>query len=215
MEESELRVGGWEKEGKRRWLKRFFSLILVALLGLLVIGPTLIEYKTAEVGQNSLYLATGIWNGPFDQRFTKEFNGHFKISSLAYETTDGGSGRLVVMSINSLANLESQIEGIVVEKIKEKAEEEGLTLVGNGVVLNENNDQLPHNAVMYKWDARVTEAATFFEPLGVGEILQVKTIFWTQNNWQIQDGFQTIICVAFGVSQTTINQATELVENVS
>ncbi len=215
MEEPELRVGGWEKEGKRRWLKRFLSLILVALLGLLVVGPTLIEYKTAEVGQNSLYLATGIWNGPFDQRFTKEFNGHFKISSLAYETTDGGSGRLVVMSINSLANLESQIEGIVVEKIKEKAEEEGLTLVGNGVVLNENNDQLPHNAVMYKWDARVTEAATFFEPLGVGEILQVKTIFWTQNNWQIQDGFQTIICIAFGVSQTTINQATELVENVS
>ena len=215
MEESELRVGGWEKEGKRRWLKRFLSLILVALLGLLVIGPTLIEYKTAEVGQNSLYLATGIWNGPFDQSFTKEFNGHFKISSRTYETTDGSSGRLVVISISSLANVESQIEGVVVEKIKEKAEEEGLSLVGNGVVLNENNDRLPPNAVMYKWDARVTETATFFKSLGVGEILQVKTIFWTQNNGQIQDGFQTIMCIAFGVSQTTINQATELVEYVS
>ena len=69
--------------------------------------------------------------------------------------------------------------------------------------------------VIYKWDARVTETATFFGSLGVGEILQVKTIFWTQNDGQIQDGFQTIICIAFGVSQTTINQATELVENVS
>ena len=214
MEEPELRVGGWEKEGKRRWLKRFFSLILVALLSLLVVGPTLIEYKTAEVGQNSLYLATGIWNGPFEQGFTKEFNGHFKISSLTYETTDGSSGRLVVISISTLANMESQIEGVVVEKIKEKTEKEGLTLIGNGVVLNENNDQLPHNTVMYKWDARVTETATFFESLGVGEILHVKTIFWAQNNGQIQDGFQTIICIAFGVSQTTINQAMELVENV-
>ena len=215
MEELELRVGGWEKEGKRRWLKRFFSLILIALLSLLIVGPTLIEYKAADVGENSLYLATGIWNGPFDQRHTKEFNGHFKISSLTYETTDGSSGRLVVISISSLANLESQIEGVVVEKIKEKAGEEGLTLVGNGAVLNENNGKLPHNVVIYKWDARVTETATFFGSLGVGEILQVKTIFWTQNAGQIQDGFQTIICIAFGVSQTTINQATELVENVS
>ena len=215
MEESELRVGGWEKEGKRRWLKRLFTLILVVLLSLLTIGPSLIEYKTAEVGQSSLYFATGLWNGPFDQRDTKEFNGHFKISSLTYETTDGESGRLVVMSISSLVNLDSQIESLVVDKIREKTEEEGLTLVGNGVILNENNDDLPYNAVSYKWDARVTETAGFFEALGVGEILQVKTIFWTQANGPIQDGFQTVICIAFGVNQITINQATELVENVS
>ena len=215
MEESELRVGGWEKEGKRRWLKRFFTLILAVILGLLTIGPSLIEYKTAEVGQSSLYLATGLWNGPFEQGYTKEFIGHFKISSLTYETTDGESGRLVVMSISSLVNLDSQIESLVIDKIKEKTDEEGLTLVGNGVILNENNNDLPYNAVSYKWDARVTETAGFFEALGVGEILQVKTIFWTQASGPIQDGGQTVICVAFGVNQITINQATELVENVS
>jgi hypothetical protein len=215
MEEPELRIGGWEKKSRGRWFKRLLSLIIVVFLGLLVIGPSLIEYKTAEIGQSSFYLTTGIWNGPFEQIYTKEFNGHFKISSLAYETTDGSSGRLIIMSISSLLNLDSQIESLVVDKIKEKTDEEGLTLVGNGVVLNENNNGLPPNAVLYKWEAKVTEAAGFFAPLGVGETLQVKTIFWTKANGGIQDGFQAIICIAFGVNQTTINQATELVENVS
>ena len=41
MEAPELRVGGWEKEGRRRWFKRLFSLILIALLGFLIIGPSL------------------------------------------------------------------------------------------------------------------------------------------------------------------------------
>ena len=217
MEEPELRIGGWEKEGKRRWFRRLFTLVLVVLLGLLVIGPTLIGYKTAEVNQSSLYLSAGIWNGPFDQKYTKEFNGHFKISSLTYDSTDGRSGRLIVVSISSLVNVESRIQSIVVEKIKDKAEDEGLTLVGKGIILNENNDDLPSNAVLYKWDAKVTEAAKFFEYLGVDEIVQVKTIFWTQNTGAISlnGGFQTTICIAFGVNQITINQATELVENVS
>ena len=217
MEEPELRIGGWEKEGKRRWFRRLFTLILVVLLGLLVIGPILIEYKTAEVEKSSLYLAAGIWNGPFDQKYTKEFNGHFKISSLTYDTTDGRSGRLIVVSISSLVNVESQIQSIVVEKIKEKAEDEGLTLVGKGIVLNENNDDLPSNAILYKWDAKVTETANFFEHLGVGEIVHVKAIFWTQNVGAISlnGGFQTTICIAFGTNQITINQATELVEDVS
>ncbi len=217
MEEPELRIGGWEKEGKRRWFRRLFTLILVVLLGLLVIGPILIEYKTAEVEQSSLYLVAGIWNGPFDQKYTKEFNGHFKISSLTYDTTDGRSGRLIVVSISSLVNVESQIQSIVVEKIKEKAEDEGLTLIGKGIVLNENNDDLPSNAILYKWDAKVTETANFFEHLGVGEIVHVKAIFWTQNVGAISlnGGFQTTICIAFGMNQITINQATELVEDVS
>ena len=75
MEEPELRIGGWEKEGKRRWFRRLFTLILVILLGLLVIGPTLIGYKTAEVEQSSLYLAAGIWNGPLIRNTLKNSTG--------------------------------------------------------------------------------------------------------------------------------------------
>jgi len=51
----------------------------------------------------------------------------------------------------------------------------------------------------------------------VGEMVHVKVIFWTQNVGAISlnGGFQTTICIAFGMNQITINQATELVEDVS
>ena len=43
MEIPELRVGGWEKEGRGKWFKRIFSLILISFLGFLIIGPSLID----------------------------------------------------------------------------------------------------------------------------------------------------------------------------
>ena len=130
MEAPELRVGGWEKEGRSRWFKRLFSLILIALLAFLIIGPSLVEYQNAEPG-DSMYLDTGVWNGPFEIDSIKEFNGHLKIITQKYETTDGESGKLVILSISSLVNLESQISGIVVDKVKSQASGEGLTLVGD------------------------------------------------------------------------------------
>ena len=31
----------------------------------------------------------GVWNGPFENENTKEFNGHLKISKESYESLDG------------------------------------------------------------------------------------------------------------------------------
>tara|TARA_B100000029_G_scaffold492624_1_gene554116 strand:+ start:97 stop:735 length:639 start_codon:yes stop_codon:yes gene_type:complete len=212
MEAPELRVGGWEKEGRGRWFKRLFSLILIALLGFLIIGPSLIDYQNAEPG-DSMYLDTGVWNGPFEIDSTKEFNGHLKIITQKYETTDGESGKLVILSVSSLVNLESQISGIVVDKVESQASNEGLTLVGDGVVANNDNEKLHPSAVVYQWDAKV-EQSNFFED---GEDIIVKTIFWTPYKGivSIDGGFQTIICIAFGTNQGTINQAVEIVENIN
>ena len=212
MEAPELRVGGWEKEGRRRWFKRLFSLILIALLGFLIIGPSLIEYQNAEPG-DSMYLDMGVWNGPFEIDSSKELNGHLKIISQKYETTDGESGKLVILSISSLINLESQISGIVVDKVKSQASSEGVTLVGDGVVTNEDNEELHPSATIYQWDAKV-EKSNFFDE---GETIIVKTIFWTPYKGivSIDGGFQTIICIAFGTDQKTINQAVEIVENIN
>ena len=212
MEAPELRVGGWEKEGRSRWFKRLFSLILIALLSFLIIGPSLIDYQNAEPG-DSMYLDTGVWNGPFEINSIKEFNGHLKIITQMYETTDGESGKLVILSVSSLVNLESQISGIVVDKVKSQASDEGLTLVGDGVVTNEDNEELHPSAIVYQWNAKV-EQSNFFEK---GEDIIVKTIFWTpyKGMVSIDGGFQTIICIAFGTNQATINQAVEIVENVN
>ncbi len=212
METPELRVGGWEKEGRGKWFKRIFSLILISLLGFLIIGPTLVDYQSADP-EDSTYLEAGLWNGPFEIETVKEFNGHLKILSQKYETTDSASGKLVVLSISSLLNLEPQISRIVQDKVKAEAENEGLILVGKGVVHNSGDDGLHPSATIYQWDAKA-EASSFFEK---GEDIIVKAIFWTpyRGMVSIDGGFQTIICIAFSTNPTTINQAVEIVENVN
>ena len=122
-------------------------------------------------------------------------------------------GILVFLSISSLINLESQIGGIVVDKVKSQASNEGVTLVGDGVVTNEDNDELHPSATIYQWDAKV-EKSNFFDD---GETIIVKTIFWTPYKGivSIDGGFQTIICIAFGTDEKTINQAVEIVENIN
>jgi len=211
METPELRVGGWEKEGRGKWFKRIFSLILISLLGFLIIGPTLVDYQSADP-EDSTYLEAGLWNGPFEIETVKEFNGHLKILSQKYETTDSASGKLVVLSISSLLNLEPQISRIVQDKVKAEAENEGLILVGKGVVHNSGDDGLHPSATIYQWDAKA-EASSFFEK---GEDIIVKAIFWTpyRGMVSIDGGFQTIICIAFSTNPTTINQAVEIVKNV-
>ena len=211
MEAPELRVGGWEKEGKKRWFKKLFSLMLITFLGFLIIGPSLIEYQSAEPN-DSMYIENGVWNGPFEIESSKEFNGHLKIITQKYETTDGDSGKLVILSISSLLNLESQISAIVQDKVKTEAENEGVTLVGKGMVYDIGEDDLHPSATVYQWDAKA-EKSDFFDN---GEDIVIKTMFWTpyRGMVSIDGGFQTIICIAFGINQTTINQAVEIVENV-
>ena len=46
----------------------------------------------------SLYLNSGVWNGPFQQERIKEFNGHLKVTKSSYESLDGESGKLIILS---------------------------------------------------------------------------------------------------------------------
>jgi hypothetical protein len=222
MEEPELRVGGWEKKRGRRLFRRFLSLILITALGALILGPSVVEYRPAYVSSESLYFPT-TWNGPFDTEYYKEFNGHLKISSISYEASDGKSGKLTVISISSLIDLENlNMQSMVVEKVESQARKEGLELE-NGKIINEilnvNEVQVSNNA--YQWDANITESANFFLDNGIGSEILVKVYFWTIEGQIKQNGpkieqlqSQTIICIAFGINLNTIEQATEMIGNV-
>ena len=105
MEEPELRVGGWEKQRKRGIIRRLFYFLLIVIVTFLIGGPELVDYKTAEVTNSSLYYSAGIWNGPFEETQIKEFNGHLKVSSSTYETTYGDSATLTIVSIRSFLDL--------------------------------------------------------------------------------------------------------------
>jgi len=221
MEEPELRVGGWEKQGGRRWFRRVFALILVSALGTLILGPTVVDYRPAYVSSDSMYFPT-IWNGPFDIDYSKEFNGHLKISSISYESSDSESGKLVVISISSLIDLEIlNMQTVIIEKVESEARDEGLELE-NGRIINEDSLEIGDGA--YQWDANVTEEAEFFNGNEAGSEILVKAYFWTietapgeiaMTSPVIQEfQTQTVICIAFGVDIYTINQATEMIGNV-
>ena len=229
MEEPELRVGGWEKEGGNRFFKRLFSLILILLLSFLIAGPSVINYNPAYVPKESLYLANGMWNGPFDIEYSKEFSGHLKLSSVSYETTDGKSGKLKIISMSSLLNLEqADLEKRIIEIVEEEAKKEGLQL-SNGVIIRDDEIDLPTGYSIYQWDGAgnsVIENTFFEDSILSGETIIVKAFFWNEkdevrtvesdleNKLGSVGQYQTVLCVAFSTDINTINQAAEMVEDV-
>jgi hypothetical protein len=229
MEEPELRVGGWEKEGGNRFFKRLFSLILILLLSFLIVGPSFVNYNPAYVPKESLYLANGMWNGPFDLEYSKEFSGHLKLSSISYETTDGKSGKLKIISMSSLLNLEqADLEKRIIEIVDEEAKNEGLQL-SNGVIIRDDEIDLPTGYSIYQWDGAgnsVIENTFFEDSILSGETIIVKAFFWNEkdevrtvesdleNKLGSVGQYQTVLCVAFSTDINTINQAAEMVEDV-
>ena len=134
MEEPELRVGGWEKQRKRGIIRRLFYFLLIVIVAFLIGGPELVDYSTAEVTSGSLYYSAGICNGPFEETQIKEFNGHLKVSSSTYETTDGDSATLTIVSIRSFLDLNQlpiSVSNMIIEKVESQTQKEGLEL-GNG-----------------------------------------------------------------------------------
>ena len=213
MEEPELRVGGWEKEKGRRSFRRLFNLILILIIAFAFISPSVINYNPAYVPSESLYLANGMWNGPFDIQYSKQFSGHIKVSSVTYETTLDSSGALRIISMSSFMNLEDlKLQTRVLQVVEEEASKEGFTLT-NGVELNEDLD-LPTGYSIYQWEGKN------YSPT-IDEEITIRAIFWNEKDEYILDNlgnyyrqYQTVICIIFADNGTSISQATELIEDV-
>ena len=215
MEEPELRIGGWVQQKKRGKIRRLFSFVLIIVVGLIIGGPSLVGYNSAYIGDGSLYLRAGTWNGPFESENTKEFNGHLKISKESYESIDGESGKLIILSLNSLVNLENlNYQNVVVNKVKQQMDFEGLQLQSNGNILNEINPELPLDTSVYQWTAKTTDDSIFFSPEYEGELF-VKVYSWSLCTGLMGEfDCNAIINIAVGLAQKDIEQATELIENV-
>ena len=214
MEEPELRVGGWEKEKGRRTFRRLFNLILILGIAFAFIGPSVINYNPAYVPSDSLYLANGMWNGPFDVQYSKQFSGHIKISSVTYETTLDNSGELRIISMSSFMSLEDvQFQKRVIAIVEEEASKESLTLV-DGIVIDEDLD-ISAGYSIYQWEGDGGGAT-------IDEEITVRAIVWNEKDEYILDNignyyrqYQTVICIIFAGSGTSISQATELIEDVT
>tara|TARA_Y100001970_G_scaffold285164_1_gene404140 strand:+ start:897 stop:1538 length:642 start_codon:yes stop_codon:yes gene_type:complete len=213
MDEPELRIGGWVQQKKRGKIRRLFSFLLIITVSLLLGGPMLVNFNNIQVN-DSLYLNSGVWNGPFQQERIKEFNGHLKVTKNSYETLDGESGKLIILSLSSLISLEYfDMHNINVNKVKEEIKKEGLELTTNGNILSEINNNLPTNTNIYQWDAKATNEAFFFE--------EEDEVFIKVYSWNVDCGDETIckgktiICIAIAKDLNYINQATEIIEKVN
>ena len=217
MEEPELRIGGWVQEKKRGKIRRLFSFLLIVIICLLVGGPVLVDYNDdVDVQDNSLYKNAGVWNGPFEQENIKEFNGHLKISKKTYESSDGYSGKLIVLSLSSLISLDmlGNKQDIIVNKVTTEMDKEELEL-DTGKILTEVNENLPKNTQIYQWEATPSENGNGFFAYE-NEKVYVKTFSWTNGcSNAILCHPETIICIALATDLNNINQATELIENIS
>ena len=219
MEEPELRIGGWVQEKKRGKIRRIFSFLLIVIIGLLIGGPLLVDYNdNVDVQDNSLYKKAGVWHGPFDQENIKEFNGHLKISKKTYESSDGYSGKLIVLSLSSLINLDllGNKQDIIVNKVKTEMDKEELEL-NTGKILTEINEDLPRDTEIYQWEATIADGNSgngFFSKHD-HEKVYVKTFSWTNDcSYAALCSPETIICIALATNLDNIDQATELIENV-
>ena len=215
MEEPELRIGGWVQEKKRGKIRRIFSFLLIFIVSFLAAGPALVGHTELSIGSGSLYLNAGVWNGPFDENYATEFNGHLKISQESYESLDGDSGKLIILSLNSLLNLNYlNLQDITVSKVKQYIESEGLELQANGNILSETNSNLPPDTAIYQWNAKTTEESKFFSPDYDGNIF-VKVFSWSYCYGLLNEFYCTaVISIAISVDQKHIEQATDLIENI-
>ncbi len=221
MEEPELRVGGWEKQRKRGIIRRLFYFLLIVIVTFLIGGPELVDYKTAEVTNGSLYYSAGIWNGPFEETQIKEFNGHLKVSSSTYETTDGDSATLTIVSIRSFLDLNQMpisISNMIIEKVNNQAQKEGLEL-GSGYISREKYEDLPLDTVTLQWTAEKDKTPEnsngFFKDLDEREKVEVRAFYWSKPVTTAEYiNYQTIICILFGIDQNSINEGINLIENV-
>ena len=172
-------------------------------------------YKRQDIDNGSLYLNAGVWNGPFENENTKEFNGHLKISKESYESLDGESGKLIILSLSSLINLENlNYQNMVVNKVKQQMENEGLELQSNGNILTEVNPVLPLGTSIYQWTAKTTDDSIYFSSDYDGELF-VKVYSWSLCTGPMGEfDCKAIISIAIGVAQKDILQATDLIENV-
>ena len=169
-----------------------------------------------------------MWNGPFDIDYSKEFAGHVKISSVSYETTNDQSGKLKVITMSSMISLEDfRLQDRVIEKTREEANKEGLTLGSKekpkGNELTDENINLASGFRIYQWETDRYGGSDnlFFDDAfnDDGDIL-IKAFVWNQQTVNLFDDetmifqYQTIICIIFGTDGTTINQATKMVEDI-
>ena len=201
MEDSDLRLGGWNRP-RRVTLARILGLLITVGLVVVLVGPQMVDPFTANVSN-----IEPLWQHT-DETDSQEYNGLLKLRTQEYESVDGKTGLLYVIALSSLvplADLPLDLEQAVADRVQEEAELQQAEL-SNGRHVGSLSISQGHTAELLQWDASVTGTSGFFGWFKGGN-LQVRAAYW-----EVEQGL--VICVAFGTELVRIDEATRMVQSV-
>ena len=201
MDDSDLRLGGWNRP-RRITLARIIGLLVTVGLVVVLVGPQMVDPFTANVSN-----IEPLWQHT-DETDSQEYNGLLKLRTQEYESVDGKTGLLYVIALSSLvplADLPLDLEQAVADRVQEEAELQQAEL-SNGRHVGSLSISQGHTAELLQWDASVTGTSGFFGWFNGGN-LQVRAAYW-----EVEQGL--VICVAFGTELVRIDEATRMVQSV-
>jgi hypothetical protein len=201
MDDSDLRLGGWNRP-RRITLARILGLLVTVGLVVVLVGPQMVDPFTANVSN-----IEPLWQHT-DETDSQEYNGLLKLRTQEYESVDGRTGLLYVIALSSLvplADLPLDLEQAVADRVQEEAELQQAEL-SNGRHVGSLSISQGHTAELLQWDASVTGTSGFFGWFNGGN-LQVRAAYW-----EVEQGL--VICVAFGTELVRIDEATRMVQSV-
>ena len=201
MDDSNLRLGGWNRP-RRITLARILGLLITVGLVVVLVGPQMVDPFTANVSN-----IEPLWQHT-DETDSQEYNGLLKLRTQEYESVDGKTGLLYVIALSSLvplADLPLDLEQAVADRVQEEAELQQAEL-SNGRHVGSLSISQGHTAELLQWDASVTGTSGFFGWFKGGN-LQLRAAYW-----EVEQGL--VICVAFGTELVRIDEATRMVQSV-
>jgi len=201
MDDSDLRLGGWNRP-RRITLARILGLLVTVGLVVVLVGPQMVDPFTANVSN-----IEPLWQHT-DETDSQEYNGLLKLRTQEYESVDGRTGLLYVIALSSLvplADLPLDLEQAVADRVQEEAELQQAEL-SNGRHVGSLSISQGHTAELLQWDASVTGTSGFFGWFKGGN-LQVRAAYW-----EVELGL--VICVAFGTELVRIDEAMRMVQSV-
>jgi hypothetical protein len=201
MDDSDLRLGGWNRP-RRITLARILGLLITVGLVVVLVGPQMVDPFTANVSN-----IEPLWQHT-DETDSQEYNGLLKLRTQEYESVDGKTGLLYVIALSSLvplADLPLDLEQAVADRVQEETELQQAEL-SNGRHAGSLSISQGHTAELLQWDASVTGTSGFFGWFK-GSDLRVRAAYW-----EVEQGL--VICVAFGTELVRIDEATRMVQSV-
>ncbi|HIG63500.1 MAG: hypothetical protein CXT74_00860 [Methanobacteriota archaeon] len=201
MDDSDLRLGGWNRP-RRITLARILGLLVTVGLVVVLVGPQMVDPFTANVSN-----IEPLWQHT-DETDSQEYNGLLKLRMQEYESVDGKTGLLYVIALSSLvplADLPLDLEQAVADRVQEETELQQAEL-SNGRHAGSLSISQGHTAELLQWDASVTGTSGFFGWFK-GSNLRVRAAYW-----EVEQGL--VICVAFGTELVRIDEATRMIQSV-